>query len=95
MDPMDLLTSGFTTAYTEEKPRQLETQQQWEQEEKREDNPSSSSSASSDDEPEQDLDFPTTQVLVPDAEEATAAVKNPPRSPTGHSVACQVPQLSC
>jgi hypothetical protein len=91
MDPMDLLTGAFSYdsgAFDPVRNAQQQREEEEQREEKREDNPSSSSSSScsstsSDDEPEQDMDFPTTQVLPEpmDEEMEEVEVEKPPMSP--------------
>ncbi|KAG2759200.1 hypothetical protein PC129_g2947 [Phytophthora cactorum] len=95
MDPLDLLTGSFRTAgdfdseaavAARQEPSKtlsyMEAEAAVQQEEKREDN--SSSDSSSEDEPERDMDYPTTQVLVQEApmdEEMEEAEKQPPMIP--------------
>ncbi|KAI9992971.1 hypothetical protein PInf_015012 [Phytophthora infestans] len=97
MDPMDLLTGSFhdTSAFdshvdvsVRRGPHKtladIEAEAAAQQEEKREDNSSTSSGSSSEDEPDQDMDYPTTQVLAQEermGEEVAEAEKQPPMSP--------------
>ncbi|ETP40794.1 hypothetical protein F442_11927 [Phytophthora nicotianae P10297] len=98
MDPLDRLTGSYSArsdrvseagvAVHQELPKTLaymEAEAAAQEEEKREENSSSSSDSSSEDEPEQDIDYPTTQVLVqeePVDEEMQEAKKKTPMSLT-------------
>ncbi|KAK1941478.1 hypothetical protein P3T76_007344 [Phytophthora citrophthora] len=81
MDPIDLLSGSFRSEHDPIVHQQHKTFMQVEEvEEKNEDNSSSSSSTdTSDEEPEQDMDFPTTQVLVQEepVDEEVQEAENP------------------
>ncbi|KAG1713323.1 hypothetical protein DVH05_001110 [Phytophthora capsici] len=79
MDPMDLLTGSFRSEDDAILHQHKTSMKAEELEEKNEDNSSTSSSSdSSDEEPEQDMDFPTTQVLVQEpADEEVQEVEKP------------------
>ncbi|GMF47572.1 unnamed protein product [Phytophthora fragariaefolia] len=101
MDALDLLTGGFRAESAAEPPLpsllQLHPEPEAStQEEKREENSSSGSSASassSDDEPDEDMDFPTTQLLVPEPadEEGKEAEPGPRSLPPMSPVAVRSP----